>query len=84
MMIGYASIVSEGVTVAMDQTTRLDHQMTIETINMEEIRIVATRPVDPGRPIILRKHLLAACAREGIDLPYPRQEVWLRGSQTMG
>ena len=28
----------------------------------------------------LRKHLLAACAREGIDLPYPRQEVWLRSS----
>jgi small conductance mechanosensitive channel len=25
----------------------------------------------------LRKFLLAACEREGISLPYPRQEVWL-------
>jgi small-conductance mechanosensitive channel len=25
----------------------------------------------------LRKYILAACAREGITLPYPRQEVWL-------
>jgi small conductance mechanosensitive channel len=29
----------------------------------------------------LRKYLLAACEREGISLPYPRQEVWVRGSQ---
>lgn len=27
----------------------------------------------------LKKQLLAACAREGISLPYPRQEVWVRG-----
>jgi len=26
----------------------------------------------------LRKCLLAACEREGVSLPYPRQEVWLR------
>jgi small conductance mechanosensitive channel len=26
----------------------------------------------------LRKWVLAACEREGVDLPYPRQEVWLR------
>jgi small-conductance mechanosensitive channel len=29
---------------------------------------------------ILRKRLLAACDREGIVLPYPRQEVLVRGS----
>jgi small-conductance mechanosensitive channel len=27
----------------------------------------------------LRKRILAACEREGITLPYPRQEVWVRG-----
>jgi small conductance mechanosensitive channel len=25
----------------------------------------------------LRQHLLAACEREGVTLPYPRQELWL-------
>ena len=29
----------------------------------------------------LRKRLLAACEREGITLPYPRQEVLLKGSK---
>lgn len=28
----------------------------------------------------LRKQILDACEREGIDLPYPRQEVWVRSS----
>jgi len=28
----------------------------------------------------LRRHLLATCARDGITLPYPRQEVWTRPS----
>jgi small conductance mechanosensitive channel len=28
----------------------------------------------------LRRFLLAACEREGVELPYPRQEVWLRSS----
>jgi small-conductance mechanosensitive channel len=26
----------------------------------------------------LRRHILAACEREGVTLPYPRQEVWVR------
>jgi len=30
----------------------------------------------------LRKFLLAACAREGLSLPYPRQEVWVRNSES--
>jgi small conductance mechanosensitive channel len=30
----------------------------------------------------MRKHLLAACEREGISLPYPRQEVWLHESKS--
>ncbi len=38
----------------------------------------------PGKPWEiareLRKQILAACEREGIDLPYPRQEVWVRSS----
>jgi small conductance mechanosensitive channel len=29
----------------------------------------------------LRQYLLAACEREGISLPYPRQEVWVRGAE---
>jgi len=29
----------------------------------------------------LRKRILAACDREGITLPYPRQEVWIRKSE---
>jgi small conductance mechanosensitive channel len=28
----------------------------------------------------LRKELLATCEREGIELPYPRQEVWVRST----
>ena len=28
----------------------------------------------------LRKEVLAACEREGVELPYPRQEVWVRAS----
>jgi small-conductance mechanosensitive channel len=27
----------------------------------------------------LQKRILAACEREGVTLPYPRQEVWVRG-----
>jgi len=45
MMIGYATLISEEVNVAMEQTTQIDQQMTIETLNMDEIRVVATRPV---------------------------------------
>lgn len=33
---------------------------------------------------ILRKRLLAACEREGITLPYPRQEVLVRDSSVHG
>jgi small conductance mechanosensitive channel len=29
----------------------------------------------------LRKFLLAACQREGVNLPYPRQEVWVRSPE---
>ncbi len=29
----------------------------------------------------LRKRILVACEREGITLPYPRQEVWVRSSE---
>jgi small conductance mechanosensitive channel len=32
----------------------------------------------------LRQYLLAACEREGIALPYPRQEVWVRGASGDG
>lgn len=32
----------------------------------------------------LRQYLLAACEREGISLPYPRQEVWVRGEARGG
>jgi len=27
----------------------------------------------------LQRRILAACEREGVTLPYPRQEVWVRG-----
>jgi small conductance mechanosensitive channel len=33
-----------------------------------------------GIAMALRKRILAACDREGIMLPYPRQEVWVRRS----
>ena len=40
--------------------------------------------VKPGKQLEvareLRKFVLAACEREGIALPYPRQEVWVRGA----
>lgn len=29
----------------------------------------------------LRTEVLDACQREGIELPYPRQEVWVRNPQ---
>jgi small-conductance mechanosensitive channel len=32
----------------------------------------------------LRKFVLAACEREGVSLPYPRQEVWLRSPDRDG
>jgi small conductance mechanosensitive channel len=31
----------------------------------------------------LRRFLLAACEREEIDLPYPRQEVWIRSTDKL-
>jgi small-conductance mechanosensitive channel len=32
----------------------------------------------------LRKFVLAACEREGVSLPYPRQEVWVRSPECKG
>lgn len=32
----------------------------------------------------LRKRILAACERESITLPYPRQEVWVHGLEPQG
>jgi small conductance mechanosensitive channel len=32
----------------------------------------------------LRKRILVACEREGITLPYPRQEVLVRGLESDG
>jgi small conductance mechanosensitive channel len=32
----------------------------------------------------LRKCILAACEREGLSLPYPRQEVWVRSLEEEG
>ena len=32
----------------------------------------------------LRKRILAGCEREGVSLPYPRQEVWVRGLEQDG
>lgn len=46
---------------------------------------VKTRPGkqwEVGRQ--LRKFLLAACEREGVSLPYPRQEVWLHTLEGKG
>jgi small conductance mechanosensitive channel len=47
------------------------------------VRIVVK--TQPGRQWAigraLRKFLLAACEQEGVSLPYPRQEVWVRAMQ---
>jgi small-conductance mechanosensitive channel len=47
------------------------------------VRLVVKTP--PGRQWQvaqeLRKFVLAVCEREGISLPYPRQEVWVRGTE---
>jgi small conductance mechanosensitive channel len=32
----------------------------------------------------LRRYILAACEREGVTLPYPRQEVWMHDSVSTG
>lgn len=41
--------------------------------------MVKTRPGEQwGLARELRKWVLAACEREGVNLPYPRQEVWVR------
>ena len=37
-----------------------------------------------GVALELRKRILAACDREGITLPYPRQEVWVRKVEDAG
>lgn len=43
--------------------------------------MVKTRPGKQWEPARdLQKVILAACEREGVTLPYPRQEVWVRGS----
>lgn len=44
MMIGYATIVSEGVTVAMGLTTPLNIAMSSEVMEMAEVRVTSTRP----------------------------------------
>lgn len=31
------------------------------------------------RQQLIRKQILAVCEQKGISLPYPRQEVWVRG-----
>jgi small-conductance mechanosensitive channel len=42
------------------------------------VKTAAGRQWEIGRA--LRKFLLATCEREGVELPYPRQEVWVRTS----
>jgi small conductance mechanosensitive channel len=48
------------------------------------VRAMVKTPVGKqwGIARALRKWLLAACEREGIELPYPRQEVWVRNLGT--
>jgi hypothetical protein len=47
------------------------------------VRIVVK--TQPGKPWVigraLRKFLLVTCEREGVSLPYPRQEVCVRAAQ---
>lgn len=45
MMIGYTPLVLSEVRVSMDQTTRLDQELTPEVLGMDEVHVVATRPV---------------------------------------
>ena len=40
------------------------------------VKIAPGKQWEIGRA--LRKAVLAACEREGVELPYPRQEVWVR------
>jgi len=47
-----------------------------------EVRTEPGRQWEIGRE--LRKFVLAACEREGVNLPYPRQEVWVRSPDTDG
>jgi small conductance mechanosensitive channel len=42
-----------------------------------EVKTEPGRQWEIGRE--LRKRILADCEREGVSLPYPRQEVWVRG-----
>lgn len=48
------------------------------------VRIVVK--TQPGKQLAigraLRKFLLSVCEREGVSLPYPRQEVWIRTDQS--
>jgi small-conductance mechanosensitive channel len=50
------------------------------------VRIMVKTP--PGKhwgvAMALRKRILAACEREGIVLPYPRQEVWVHRFESKG
>ena len=45
MMIGYTSVVVAGVPVSMDQTTEQNQVLNSEVLGLEEVHVVATRPV---------------------------------------
>ena len=47
-----------------------------------EVRTEPGKQWEIGRE--LRQFVLAACEREGVSLPYPRQEVWLRSPDRDG
>lgn len=49
-------------------------RVTVKTLPGKQLQVL--------RP--LQKWVLETCEREGIDLPYPRQEVWLRSLETGG
>ena len=44
-MVGYARIRVEGVSVSIDRTTRVDFEMRQETVQGEEILVIAERPL---------------------------------------
>jgi small conductance mechanosensitive channel len=83
------SILEEGAAAfAQDRTFKPDllespQVQGVHTLGDSAVMVRVIVKTQPGRQWAigraLRKSLLAICEQEGVNLPYPRQEVWVRG-----
>ena len=46
-LVGYNSITSQNIKVSVDQTTKVNFDLSEEAVEMEDVVVVATRPAIP-------------------------------------